>query len=149
VIRRGFWLATGAVLGVAGYRKAARLARTITASPAASPALTTPGRAGGRFRLIQPRATQPRALQPRATQPRAVESRLARPRAAAQARDAVPVTHRIRAAVGFARDVRYGMAEYRDLHPRQLGRRLGSRSSGPPDDRAVAGRGGSRGGIQP
>jgi hypothetical protein len=123
VIRRGFWLATGAVLGVAGYRKAARLARTITASPAAPPALTMPSRAVSRSRSIQPRA--------------------------AHARDAVPVTHRIQAAVGFARDVRNGMAESRDLHPRQLGRRLGSRSSGPPDDRAAAGRGGSRGNIQP
>jgi hypothetical protein len=133
VIRRGFWLATGAVLGVAGYRKAARLARTITASPAAPPALTTPGRAVSRSRSIRSRAIQPRAI----------------PSRAAHARDAVPVTHRIQAAVGFARDVRDGMAEYRDLHPRQLGRRLGSRSSGPPDDRAAASRGGSRGSIQP
>jgi hypothetical protein len=130
VIRRGFWLATGAVLGVAGYRKAARLARTITASPAA-PALTSPGRAVSR--LTQPRSTQARLTQPRAD----------------HARDAVPVTHRIRAAAGFARDVRDGMAEYRDLHQRQLGRRLGSRSSGPPDDRAAASRGGSRGSMQP
>ena len=33
MIRRGFWLAAGAMLGVAGYRKATRLARTITAAP--------------------------------------------------------------------------------------------------------------------
>ncbi len=30
MIRRGFWLATGAVLGVTGYRRATRLARMLT-----------------------------------------------------------------------------------------------------------------------
>jgi hypothetical protein len=30
MIRRGFWLVTGAALGVTGYRRASRLARTIT-----------------------------------------------------------------------------------------------------------------------
>jgi hypothetical protein len=102
MIRRGFWLAAGAMLGVAGYRKATRLARTITAAPV----------------VIQTRA-------------------------------AVPVTHRVREAASFASDVRDGMAEYRDLHPRQLGRRLGNRSSEQPGDRAPAGRGGSQGSIQP
>jgi hypothetical protein len=145
VIRRGFWLATGAVLGVAGYRKAARLARTITTSPAA-PALTSPGRAVRR--LAQPRSTQARLTQARLTQAQLTQAQLTQARAVHE-RDAVPVTHRIRAAAGFARDVRDGMAEYRDLHQRQLGRRLGSRSSGPPGDRAAASRGGSRGSIQP
>ena len=133
MIRRGFWLATGAVLGVAGYRKAARLARTITASPAAPPALTTPGRAVSRSRSIRSRAIQPRAI----------------PSRAAHARDAVPVTHRIQAAVGFARDVRDGMAEYRELHPPQLGRRLGTGSAEQPGDHAPAGHGGSLGSIRP
>jgi hypothetical protein len=35
MIRRGFWLLAGAALGVAGYRKASRLARTVTGGPAA------------------------------------------------------------------------------------------------------------------
>jgi hypothetical protein len=33
VIRRGFWLVAGAALGVSGYRRAARLARSITGTP--------------------------------------------------------------------------------------------------------------------
>jgi hypothetical protein len=38
VIRRGFWLAAGAVLGVTGYRRATRLARMLTMPTATSPA---------------------------------------------------------------------------------------------------------------
>jgi hypothetical protein len=110
VIRRGFWLAAGAVLGVAGYRKATRLARTITTAPGVPRVLTqAPGR----------------ALAP----------------GSAQARPAVPMTDRVRAAASFARDVRDGMAEYRELHPRQLGRRLGNRNAEQP--------GASPGGIEP
>jgi hypothetical protein len=144
VIRRGFWLATGAVLGVAGYRKAARLARAITVPPA----LTTPGRAGRRVRPIGGRAAGQRAIESRPDEPPLAQARAAPARAGhapAPGRPGVPVTDRIRAAVRFARDVRDGMAEYRDLHARPLGRRLGNRNSGPPGDRAPA----SRGGIQP
>lgn len=112
MIRRGFWLAAGAVLGVTGYRKATRLARLITNPPGA-----------------------PRALAPGG---RAVE---ARPRQ--------PLTARVGAAAGFARDVRDGMAEYRDLHPRRLGRRLDGRSTGPAGGHPSAGGGDSRGGLQP
>jgi hypothetical protein len=112
MIRRGFWLAAGAVLGVTGYRKATRLARMITSSPAAPRALAPGGRAAGS------RARQPLSL-------------------------------RIGAAAGFARDVRDGMAEYRDLHARQLGRRLDSASAEPAGDHPPAGRGGSRGRLQP
>jgi hypothetical protein len=36
MIRRGFWLVTGAALGVTGYRRAGRLARTITGGRAAT-----------------------------------------------------------------------------------------------------------------
>jgi hypothetical protein len=36
VIRRGFWLAAGAVAGIAGYRRATRLARELTGRRAAS-----------------------------------------------------------------------------------------------------------------
>ena len=132
MIRRGFWLAAGAMLGVAGYRKAGRLARTITAAPPVPRALTRPARG------IGARPTEPRSIEPRAIEPRAIQTRAA-----------VPLTHRVREAASFARDVRDGMAEYRDLHPRQLGRRLGNRSSEQPGDRAPAGRGGSQGSIQP
>jgi len=101
-MRRGFWLATGAVLGVTGYRKATRLARTITNAPVAPRTLAPGGRA-------------------------------------TEARPAVPPSQRIRAAASFVRDVRAGMAEYRDLHRRQLGRRLDSRSA-EPGDRGAPGR---------
>jgi hypothetical protein len=142
MIRRGFWLAAGAMLGVAGYHKAARLARTITAGPAVPRVLTTAAR-GIAARSIAARSIDARAMEGRAMEARATEAR------AIQTRAAVPLTHRVREAACFARDVRDGMAEYRDLHRRQLSRRLGSRSSGPPDDRAPASRGGSQGSIQP
>jgi hypothetical protein len=45
MIRRGFWLALGAALGVAGYRRAGRLARAIR--PSAGGARLGRGRAGG------------------------------------------------------------------------------------------------------
>ncbi len=35
MIRRGFWLAAGAVLGVTGYRRVTRLARALTGQPPA------------------------------------------------------------------------------------------------------------------
>jgi hypothetical protein len=112
MIRRGFWLAAGAVLGVTGYRKATRLARMITNSPAAPRALMPAGRA-------------------------------------AEARVRQPARLRIGAAASFARDVRDGMTEYRDLHPKQLGRRLDARSTEASGDHPPAGRGGSRGRLQP
>jgi hypothetical protein len=34
MIKRGFWVALGAVVGVTGYRKATRLARAVTGQPA-------------------------------------------------------------------------------------------------------------------
>ena len=111
MMRRGFWLAAGVLLGVTGYRKAARLARTITSAPGA-----------------------PRALAPGG---RAIE-----------ARAQVPLSRRIRAAASFGRDVREGMAEYRDLHRRQLGRRLDNRSA-EPGERPAAGRSSSPGSIEP
>jgi hypothetical protein len=36
MIRRGFWLGLGAVLGVAGYRKATAIARSLRPAPRAS-----------------------------------------------------------------------------------------------------------------
>jgi hypothetical protein len=95
MIRRGFWLATGAVLGVTGYRRATRVASMLSA----------------------PRS---RALAPPVPRPRAVPSggktaiRVLR----SSATGAV-------AAAGFVRDVRAGMAEYRELHRAAPGRTPG------------------------
>jgi hypothetical protein len=114
MMRRGFWLVTGAVLGVTGYRKASRVARTITGGPVPARSLPPPDAA----------ATRP-AL------------RLG-PAAYRQARS----------AASFARDVRDGMADYRDLHGRQLGRSLGSRRPQQPAGRAASGRS-QRGSIEP
>jgi hypothetical protein len=43
VIRRGFWLAAGAVLGVTGYRRATRFARALAGQPSAQRARTAAG----------------------------------------------------------------------------------------------------------
>jgi hypothetical protein len=120
MMRRGFWLAAGAVLGVAGYRKASRMARSVTG--AAVPA-----------RMLS-------------SGPRALSSRH-------EARPPVPVTTvpltvarttgRVRSAASFARDVREGMAEYRELHGGQLRRSLGDQRG------RESGRGSQRGSIEP
>jgi hypothetical protein len=86
MIRRGFWLAAGAVLGVTGYRRLLRLARVLTVPPAAGiPSLPGTGPTAG-----------PQMLAPPA------------PRRSYAARAV--------AAARFVRDVRDGMAEYRELH---------------------------------
>jgi len=86
MIRRGFWLVTGAVLGVTGYRKATQLARTLTgAQPAATPQ-PLPGS----------RAVPPRALTGRGG-------------------GASTAVARVASAAGFVREMRAGMAEYWDL----------------------------------
>ena len=43
MIRRGFWLVAGAALGITGYRKATRLARTLTSQQMAGPWRLTAG----------------------------------------------------------------------------------------------------------
>lgn len=98
MIRRGFWLAAGAVMGVTGYRKATRLARTLTgqADSRRPAAIVVPGprsAATGRQRLALPG------------------------REASRQQGSVAATvARAAAAAGFVRDVREGMAEYWDLH---------------------------------
>ena len=89
MIRRGFWLAAGAVLGVTGYRRVTRLTRVLTI----------------------PRTPGIRSLP--GTGPTAGPQLLApRPPARSQVARAV-------ATARFVRDVRDGMAEYRDLHRRE------------------------------
>jgi hypothetical protein len=86
MIRRGFWLTAGAVLGISGYRRVSRLASA----------------------LAVPRAPGIRALP--GTGPTAGAQMLAPP---AARRSTVA---RVVAAARFVQDVRDGMAEYRDLH---------------------------------
>ncbi|HSZ48887.1 MAG TPA: hypothetical protein VK823_26365 [Streptosporangiaceae bacterium] len=120
MIRRGFWLLVGAAVGVAGYRKASRLARTITGSRV-STAL------GSGF----PRAGAPRA--------RALP---AGPGRRATARE-VPLAGRgewARSAVSFVSDVREGMADYRELQDGRRGRSLGSLAEAAEPDRGQRGR---------
>lgn len=105
MMRRGLWLAAGAVIGVSGYRKAALLGRELTGRSRPSSARASGVIAGSAL----PRLTAP------------VPAR--RPRGAAAAALAGAAS-----AAGFVRDVRAGMAEYRDLHRDDFGRNLGSRS---------------------
>jgi hypothetical protein len=110
-MRRGFWLAAGAVLGVAGYRRATRLLAGLShgaAVEAPRAAVQGHGSAGRRGAPVSRAATR------------------SRPESASRLASAVT---RIGAAVGFARDVRDGMAEYLELHQRELARNLGDRSN--------------------
>jgi len=111
-MRRGLWLAAGAVLGVAGYRRATRLVDGLTRGAVGGAA--RPAQAGRDALASRPRPPG-----------RAAPSR---PAGAAAPRAAAPVA-RIGAAVGFVRDVRAGAAEYRDLHHRELARNLGGRNN--------------------
>jgi hypothetical protein len=94
VIRRGFWLAAGAVLGVAGYRRATRLARSL------APAISSGTHRGAGDPAIGPTARRPMITG------RAVLAGAARAgRGAAQ-------------GAAFVRDVSDGMAEYWDRQGR-------------------------------
>jgi hypothetical protein len=102
-MRRGLWLAAGAVLGVAGYRRATRLVDGLARGVARDA-----GRPSGH-----------RA------------ARVSRPTAAGQGSPGRPAVNAasIGAAADFVRDVRDGVAEYLDLHHRDLARNLGGRSN--------------------
>jgi hypothetical protein len=111
MIRRGFWLAAGAVLGITGYRKATRLVRTLT------------GQAQhGRSTAVLPAAARASIV--------AQQARLALPSrpATRPGGRAASVVAGAASAAGFVRDVRDGMAEYWDLHRGELDRTLGSQS---------------------
>jgi hypothetical protein len=129
MIRRGFWLVLGAVLGVAGYRKASQVAQTITGGQAARATTgVSPRRsveAPGRLALpgVRLLAQDEDGVQPGGRH---------RDRQAAVAREVpVPILigQRLAATASFVRDVRQGMAQYRDLHDREAGRSLEDRDS--------------------
>jgi hypothetical protein len=94
VIRRGMWLTVGAVLGVAGYRRATRLVDNLARGVAAD------------------------AAKPAARGRPVPVTRIAAAGDAAPSRPAVNAA-RIGAAADFVRDVRDGVAEYLDLHHRE------------------------------
>lgn len=120
MIRRGFWLAAGAALGVMGYRRVTRLARGLGLGVDGLPA------AGQNGRHADPR------------QVRGSDTLTGRPRHQAPARGRGAIASIVSAAV-FVRDVRDGMAEYWSLHRGELARTLESRS----DRSAAAGSGAS------
>jgi len=106
MIRRGFWLAAGATLGVMGYRRASRLAREL--------GLGSDGRAAAGRTHPSDGTRQVRGSGNLTPHPAP-----ARPRGAIAS---------VAAAAVFVRDVREGMAEYWSLHRGELARTLGSRS---------------------
>jgi hypothetical protein len=101
MIRRGFWLVAGATLGISGYRRASRVARSL--GPAAR-SLTSAGRAPAAGRIL------PR---PDLTTRRILAGAAAAGRSTAE-------------GAAFVRDVREGMAEYLDRRVDETGRTLES-----------------------
>jgi hypothetical protein len=106
MIRRGFWLAVGATLGISGYRRASRVARSL--SPAAR---TVPP--GGR--VPPPGRVLPR---PDLTTRRILAGAAVAGRSTAE-------------GAAFVRDVRDGMAEYLDRRADEAGRSLESQRGRP------------------
>jgi hypothetical protein len=107
VIRRGFWLLTGAALGVTGYRRAVRLARTVVPEGRGAAGRRPPVPAG-RVVLRPPRPTGRRVLAGAAMAGRGAAE-----------------------GAAFVRDVRDGMAEYLDRQHRQARRSLESQQDRP------------------
>jgi hypothetical protein len=144
MMRRGFWLVTGAVLGVTGYRKAARLARTITGAPVPSRSVAPGPRAEPSAPRAVPSGSPAVSPASRAVLPAPLALPAARPAVLPASRAlGLAALRQVRSAASFARDVRDGMADYRDLHGGQLGRSLGSQPG-----RAASGRG-KQGRIEP
>jgi hypothetical protein len=105
MIRRGLWVAVGAAIGVSGYRRASRLARTIF-----------PARPGSA--LAAGSSARPR--------PTLITGRSLLAAAATAGRGTAQ-------GVAFARDVREGVAEYLDRQGDEAGRTLGSQRGGQRD----------------
>jgi hypothetical protein len=103
MIRRGFWVAVGAAIGVSGYRRASRLARSVLPARPGS-ALAVPAAARSRPAVITGRSLLAAAA--------------SAGRGTAQ-------------GVAFARDVREGVAEYLDRQADEAGRSLDNQRGGP------------------
>ena len=129
MIRRGFWVAVGAAIGVSGYRRASRLARTVF-----------PGRPGSALAAGSSSRARPTVITGRSLLAAAASAG----RGTAQ-------------GVAFARDVRAGMAEYLDRQGDEACRTFDSQRGGGPQvsthqvsvQRAQAVPRGRRGGIAP
>jgi hypothetical protein len=117
-MRRGLWLAAGAVLGVAGYRRATRLVDDLARG--GSRGVAPPGQHRGGSRGVVPLG-QHRGGPRGADYPDSAGQPAPRPQ--------VSTAAKIAATAGFVRDVRDGMAEYLELHHRELARNLGGRSN--------------------
>jgi hypothetical protein len=102
MIRRGFWVAVGAAVGISGYRRASRLARTVFPARPGSALATGPGE---------------RARPPVITGRSLLAAAASAGRGTAQ-------------GVAFARDVREGMAEYLDRQGAEAGRTLDTQRDG-------------------
>jgi hypothetical protein len=111
MIRRSIWLGLGAVLGIASYRRAERLVRSVT--PAAGPA---PQRAG----LPAPgQSAAGRSVAGRSVAGQSVAGQIA-------ARLAIRSARAIGAGTAsFARDVQAGMNEYLDSSGEYINRHAG------------------------
>jgi hypothetical protein len=110
MIRRGFWVVTGAVLGVTGYRRVTRLASMFTGPKSAQ----SPPGPGSRMLPAQGRVLA--QARPRGAAPGRVAAGRVAPRRVARGGGVRTHVARAVAAAGFLRDVRDGMAEYWDLH---------------------------------
>jgi hypothetical protein len=134
-MRRGLWLAAGAVLGVAGYRRATRMVDTLARGGLRG--VVAPSQHRGGIRGVVP-PSQHRGGSGAAAR-RAVPGSAAtvtttaadRPDSAGHSTPGRPASTvaKIAATAGFVRDVRDGMAEYLELHHRELARNLGGRSN--------------------
>ena len=121
-MRRGLWLAAGAVLGVAGYRRATRMVDTLARGGLRG--VVPPGQHRGGSRSAGRLPVHGSAT--------TVSADLAgRPESAGHSAPGRPASTaaKIAATAGFVRDVRDGMAEYLELHHRELARNLGGRSN--------------------
>jgi hypothetical protein len=129
MIRRGIWLVLGATLGVGGYRRASRLARSLT--PAGRGTQTGRGTEPGRGARAGARRSHAR----RSHASRSHAGRPAARRTGLTSRQVLRFAGRAgRSAAGgaaFVRDVRDGMAEYLDRHGQETGRTLGSQECVP------------------
>jgi hypothetical protein len=105
MIRRGFWLVVGATLGVSGYRRVSRLARSLT-----------PAAAGTQ---VASRSAAMVSRRPVLTSRQVLTGAARAGRSTAE-------------GMAFVRDVRDGMAEYLDRQAQVTGRTLESQQGRPP-----------------